>query len=528
MVGVFVRLKLRILRNGFRSSAGAVVLFVLGTLTALALGVLAGLGLAQLLGGGAAKGEVLLLVAFPAVWVLWVIGPLLNTAAGDQTADPTLFALLPVSAATQVRGLLVAGLVGPAALGTLLGALGPALSGGTTLAARAALVLVAVVFVVLCVASSKAVAALMSGLANTRRGKEARVVIVGLVAASMYFLSNAATSAAVSLADKQSAGAWDVLAVLPPGALGRSVAAFREGQWLVGVGLLAWGAAGIAIALVVWRWAIERHVLSSGGGEVRGRGPVGDGAEFDLYPAYARWLPRTAVGASTAKELRYYLFRSTLQVQQLLLGTVFAILFAGRSLFSPDPGAMGQFVGAIVLFFVLFQSAPNVFGIDNAAVSGYLLSGVDMRRILQGKLLALLLIGVALGVVLQLAMAATHGTWSELPVGLAALPIPWLVWVGLGSVLSVGGAYPIKAGRNTVAGRVYLVLFGGMFGAAVVLALVAIASILTSKTVGNQWAGIGVGWVLGAAIGWLGLRFASARLMANPTSLLVALGGDKA
>lgn len=61
---------------------------------------------------------------------------MLNSSQGDQTLDPSRLELLPLTRGQQVRGLLIAGLVSPAALGTLIGALGPALGSAMSTGAR--------------------------------------------------------------------------------------------------------------------------------------------------------------------------------------------------------------------------------------------------------------------------------------------------------------------------------------------------------------------------------------------------------
>lgn len=187
-----------------------------------------------------------------------------------------------------------------------------------------------------------------------------------------------------------------------------------------------------------------------------------------------------------------------------------------------------QYVGALVLFIVLFQSAPNVFGIDNSAVSVYLLSGVKMSSVLFGKLLALLLIGLPLGIVLQLIATGLHGDWSRLPLGLAVLPVPWLVWLGIGSQISVHGAFPVRPGRKSASGIALAATFGGLVVGLAILAVLLGAAIVVGRALGSPWAGIVVVWLLGLAIGYFGMRDAGRRLDRDPTALLIKLGGDRA
>jgi ABC-2 type transport system permease protein len=177
MARVFVRLKLRLLRNGFSSSPGTAVLYGLGTLLAVGGGILMAVVMASTVGGADKAGTVLPLVVFAFIWLIWIVGPLLNSSQGDQSIDPSRLELLPLSHSVQVRGPLVAGLVGPAAVGTFIGALGAALATDLTVPARVGAVLCAVLLVLMCVAWSRALAAAFAGALNSRRGRDLTVAL---------------------------------------------------------------------------------------------------------------------------------------------------------------------------------------------------------------------------------------------------------------------------------------------------------------------------------------------------------------
>ena len=527
MAWVFVRLKLALLRGGFSTSRASLVLYTIGTVVSIALGIAVGALLTGLFSKGTVTGAAFTLVLFTLVWLMWIVGPMLNSSQGDQTLDPSRLELLPLTRGQQVRGPLIAGLVSPAALGTLIGALGPALGSAMSTAARLGAIVVAVLFVLGCVAWSRALAAVFTGALNTRRGRDLTVAVSGIVGVGVYLISQRLAADTGSLIDSRSSGAYQVLVVLPPAALGESLERMRNGDWLVALALLGWGLVGILGALLLWNWALARR-LDGGGGTRRSSqltGPVGDSV---LYQPVVDWLPRDAFGATAAKEMRYYLFRSTLQLQQLVLGIVFALIFVGREVFDDRSGPQSDYIGALVLFIVLFQSAPNVFGIDNSAVSVYLLSGVKMSSVLFGKLLALLLIGLPLGIVLQLIATGLHGDWSRLPLGLAVLPVPWLVWLGLGSQISVRGAFPVRPGRKSASGIALAATFGGLVVGLLILAVLLGAAIVVGRAAGSPWAGIVVVWLLGLAIGYFGMRDAGRRLDRDPTALLIKLGGDRA
>ena len=87
MVGVFVRLKLHLLRSLFRSWQTAFSYVV-----PLVYGIPAGVGLAVALAAvgrsGSARAPELLVAGFTLLTVGWTIGPLL-TGGLDSTVDPT-------------------------------------------------------------------------------------------------------------------------------------------------------------------------------------------------------------------------------------------------------------------------------------------------------------------------------------------------------------------------------------------------------------------------------------------------------
>ncbi|MGV1078274.1 MAG: hypothetical protein ACOYD1_00340 [Candidatus Nanopelagicales bacterium] len=522
MVRVFVRLKLTLLRASFSASTATAVVFIVGALVALLGGIFMGALLAVSLSPGQAGGAVLPVVLFAGVWIMWVVGPLLNSAQGDQSIDPSRLELLPLSNATQVRGLLVSGFVGPGALGTIVGAAGAIFAMGFTPLARIGALVCALLFVTLCVAWSRTASAVFAGVLNSRRGRDLTIALSAFIGIGVYVISQQLNKEALALTSSGTTGDFRFLAILPPAALGLALTDLRDGDLLTAALLMAWGAIGIGISLWIWRWALARR-LDGGGAAMSAkakRGPVGDSV---LYPVTVKWLPHTDLGATIAKEIRYYLFRSTLQLQQLVLGSVVAVLVAGQSLFSSAPSPLTDFLGAFVLFMVLWQSAPNVFGIDNSAVSVYILTGVRMGSVVMGKMLALLLIGLPIAIIVQIAAASVHGRWSTLPIGLAVPPIPWLVWLGLGSQLSVRAGYPLVPGVKPNSARAVTAVLGGLVGSALLVVIIVAAGVGANVLIGTPWAGVGVAWILGLAVGYFGWRNAAAKLGQDATPLLAEL-----
>jgi ABC-2 type transport system permease protein len=527
MVWVFVRLKLALMRSGFSSSPASAVVYVLGTLLSIAAGCLMGLTISQTLGPDSELGTIMPVVLFIGVWLIWILGPLLNSAQGDQTIDPGRLELLPLSRGTQVSGLLISGLVGPAALGTLLGGLGGAFAAGLTIPAVGVIVLCAVLLVFMCLAWSRAVGALFVGVLSSRRGRDLTIALSGALGIGIYVLSESINTELALLTTAKAEGASLALTALPPAALAQAGIEATQGEWLLTIALLLWGVVGVGIALLIWRWALARRL--DGGGDPR-QGAKTESALVRadiLYPRLVSWLPRSALGAVAAKELRYFFFRSTLQLQQIAVGTVVALILVAQTIFSDEPSLLTNYIGAFAVFMVLWQSAPNTFGIDNSAVSVYILSGVRLREILLGKMLALLILGLPLGIIIQIGAAIVQGSWETLPVSLAVVAIPWLVWLGLGSQLSVRAAFPLIPGHKPNSSVAIGAVLGGLLGAALIAAALIAAGVSVASLTGYAWAGVCVAWILAAGIGYAGFRNATRALESDPADLLQRLESNR-
>src|SRR5690349_6786387 len=117
LTATVVRLKLSLLRNGLRQSAGRRAAFVASAVVAVLIALLQLAGLLALRGHGHADA-----VAVPGTAVLalgWAVLPLFFPG-GDETLDPTRLVMLPLRPRPLVRALLAASLVGIGPLFTLL------------------------------------------------------------------------------------------------------------------------------------------------------------------------------------------------------------------------------------------------------------------------------------------------------------------------------------------------------------------------------------------------------------------------
>src|SRR5579859_712299 len=143
MARLLVQLKLRLLFNALRASAGARIAFVLSTILAAVIAGGVFYLLSILRGDGIAAAD-LTTVIFCFFGLAWLVLPLVAFGL-DSTLDPATLALYPLRTRPLAVGLLAASATGAWPLANLLGLLGVTVG----LARGAAGVLVALLAVVL-------------------------------------------------------------------------------------------------------------------------------------------------------------------------------------------------------------------------------------------------------------------------------------------------------------------------------------------------------------------------------------------
>ena len=163
---------------------------------------------------------------------------------------------------------------------------------------------------------------------------------------------------------------------------------------------------------------------------------------------------------------------------------------------------------ATVIAWMVASTGFNLFGMDDRSFWAYVVSGVDLRRILAGKNLALALIGVpAVGFVAVL-MSLLAGDVSHLATAILAAVSVLAVWLGVGNVTSVMGAFPMPesnlfGNRSTSAAAGAVALVGVMAAGALTVPLAAAVG-LPAVTLG-PWQGL-IGAVVSVGLSWLAYR----------------------
>lgn len=532
MVGVFVRLKLQLQANALRRSPGAAVLYVVGWLASLGLGsllpVLAWIATREGTESDVAQVMTLYLVALPAVWVLWIVGPLVAGGGGDPMIDPARFELLPLTYGQQVRGLLAAAMVGPAALGTLLVGLTPLAGPGVNVLSGVLIVVAAVVFVMLCAATSRMAAAALVAAMNSRRGRDL-AILAGVAVVALAYAAGPITAALVGTASQQSFQSdVNLVALIPPGAAGKAAIEATQGTWLLSLGLLAYAALWVAVLLWLWARVLRRRVVRGGGRSARESTVAVGAGSFDLIPRWLEWLvPAGPLGGSAAKQWRYAFFRSPESVKELLIAIGIS-LFLGYQLctgFFPD--VMAPLAAPLVATWALVQTNGNAFGVDGGSLPQYVLTGARMPRVLTGQFLANAAVAVPAAVALAVVVSLQEPEYGDLWLSLALLVVAVPAVLGLTAVLSVRFPVRLGAGRQRSGSAILMATLAQFVTIVVVLVVVGVLGEALGSLTGQDWLGVVVGLAVSLAIAVAGLSWADRSFRHDPTRLLVLLGSDR-
>lgn len=474
MVGTFVRLKLRLMRNRLRRSGPISILAFVGVwLGALGLGALA--GVTSHLTTGVATGALALIWSF--LGLGWIVIPLI-AAALDDTVEPSRLQLLPIPNLNLALGLLAAGAVGPGALATVLTVTGGVTGSANFGPALAGQILAAMTMTAWCLVSARLLTTFLSDMLRSRRGRDLVAVIGPLIGLIGFAFSQSLQS--LSLGRAGSGRIFDLLWLFPPGALGRAVEEFGSGE-LSALAFLAYGMVATVSLLFLWSRSLARLVTKSPSSAGRTRLRAG---------ALIRGLPRrvtslgwssSQVGAVGSKELRG--LRRDPRLRSQFIGLAIALLVVatgiGRQLlgteYAPLVAVAGAFIGVNATGF-------NLFGMDNGSFWAYLASGVSWRSVLVGKNLAILIVTGVVSVVIAVIGFVVGGNVFTFLIALFASAAVALIWISVGNNVSVLGAFAMPEsnlfGNRNLSGGVFLPsILGLMTAGALTVPLAALIAL---------------------------------------------------
>lgn len=529
MALTFARLKLRVLRNGFRGRPTKVVMFVLGLVGAVVYGGFAALAAAAALASDSAAAAALVPAFGGAALVLgWLFLPLVWFGV-DETLEPGRFALLPLPRWDLVRGLLVAALLGVPAAATLLAssglAIGAALRGGPLPGLVAALGVG--LGLLLCVVVSRAVTSGFSRALRARRTRDLAAVLLAVLAASLGPIQLMITNSAQQVGTDRLVRIAEVLGWTPLAAPYVVGVDALDGRWAVAGARLALTA--LTILLLMWWWAgsLESAMLAApGGAAVRARAASGT--------PVARFLgrrPRTPYGALVARELKYW-GRDVRRRASLITFAVIGVFLPVVTNLGPraGEGAVAQAVhgASMVLVGALAGlGIANQFGYDGTAYAAHVVTGVPGRIELRARAVAYSWIIVPILCALAVLNAALRKDLSLLPVMAGTLFAAYGTGLACATHASVWAAYALPENQNpfavnTGSGMVKSLLAMGAWLAGMVLALPVLLLVLLGGAVGAALA-LPVGLAYAVAAVWLGVVTAGDVLDHRQPELLAAI-----
>lgn len=525
MVGVLIRMKLRVLRHSLGGKRA--VSFAIGGFVGLALAVVCAAFIAKHPGGITVGTNIA--AALFAAWTLgWLFGPIL-TGGGDETLRPENFALLPIRPSKLAFGLLSASVVGVPPIATLIafaGLIYAATGGG------AGAVVVSVFAVVLQLAMaillSRVVIAALGAVLGSRRGKDLGVLLAALVGLA-YVPARFAVEALAPIVIGQTSPVFSALLHgLPTGWGPSAVDAAANSDWPLAIGYVLALVAFDGLLVLAWsRLLVRRLTLSQASG-----GPS-RAAKSDSGKVRRTLLPGTPIGAVVGKELRIWwrdARRRALLLTSILIG-VFIPVFStwGRG---GSGVTMLPFVSLWIVFFASLQ-VSNLYGFDGTSVWQILVTPGAARADVRGRQWAWTAIVGPVSLVAAIVLPGVTGALYAYPWVLALVPAMLGGGAGMMLLLSVYVPFPMPAqrGGNPFAsggrpgcsrGLIRLATTLLVFVSAIPPAVLLLVGSLDHQAA-LSWLAVPVGVLcgLGAAYWWG--RLAYQRLAAKGPELLAAV-----
>ncbi|MFF8913649.1 transporter [Streptomyces sp. NPDC015032] len=525
LVPVFVRLKLTLLRNGLRQSAGRRAAYITSIVFALLIAAGQLIGLIALRGHAHIDTLGVLLTGVLAVG--WAVMPLFFPS-GDETLDPSRLVMLPLRPRPLVAALLAASLVGIGPLFTLCLTAGSVVAVAHGAAGAVFAVVAVPLTLLLCVALTRAVATANTRLLTSRKGRDLAVLSGLVIAVGFQFVNFGAQrlGRAGGLASLDPAA--DVVRWLPPASAIGAVDSASRGSYGQAAGQLLLAVAALFALLWLWQRSLVKLMTAPDGSTLAAAGP-GREKSGGSASRLSALLPSGRTGPVMERSLRYIARDPKTKaswVTALAVGLIVPIVYALQG--------TGSMYFACFAAGMLGIQMYNQFGQDTSAfwmVALTISSTRDAYLELRARALALLLITLPFTILVTVVTAAVLGDWGALP-GVMGLSLALLgAMLATGAVASANFPYSIPqdgAFKNVApgqAGLAWISIFGGMVSAAVLCAPVIAVTIWLHVADLEQWLWLLLpgGAAYGALIAWAGLRLAAPRTAKRLPEILAAV-----
>ncbi|WP_412541249.1 ABC transporter permease [Longispora sp. K20-0274] len=519
-IGVFVRLKLRILRNGFQGKPGRVaaliVSMVFGTL--LALGGFALFASVGAIPNNYGYGLVAMVGTFLVIG--WIVMPVAMFGV-DETLDPARFALLPIPKRRLMAGLLASAFLGVPAAATLIATSGLVVAGfakggpvgGITAALGVAL------GVATCVVGSRAVTSGFAAALRSRRSRDLALIGVTLSLTLIGPMISLSTNAMARGDAESIKSGMKIVGFSPLAAPFIAWYDIADGDVLLGVAKLLGTAVVLALLARWWSNSLESAMVGaiSGGAQAR--------KETGLPLRVLGRAPQGVFGAIVAAETRGW-WRDPRRRATLLSMLAASLAMPIGMSAGKTPLALGVTVVWIGVFLAL--AAGNQFGFGGSAYAFHLMIGVPGRVELRARATALAMLAVPALTLVVPVLGILVGKPGQIVGALGSAYAAFGVAIGIMSVLSVRAPYALPETTNPFAMNSGggcmkgVISLGSMFVTLVLASPMAVGSWLLGDSL---WSAallpVGVAYGIGGAV--LGARVGGDMLQRRGPEVLAAV-----
>lgn len=512
MVSNLIRLRYRLMINGFRRSVGSMIGGIFSVLGYLYMVVMTYI-LAFVVAAApveaisyAERGAIYVLVGAVAL-IVWIIAPILFSATSPFT-DPKNFLVYGIPNKQFIPGIIAQGIVAPTGIGTFVLFLTGTIMWGWHPAAIIAGIIAAALGTVMCVVAMYVVVGLLNNVISKRIVRDAlqMVMLIPIMLAGFILLG------AIETIEEF----WDVLpeivgwvAFTPLGFL--ALPGFvAQGSWLLaGLHVLVM-LTYLGLGIWCYHGILNKVAESAGSGQQRERTQTGLGL---IGKATS---PMTAVWA---RSLLYWIKDPRYAASLLIVGVFVIFGVLETTVLATDEF---QFVTQLIPVFIAYLLAFSIsadLSYDSTGFSLHVTSGVRGIDDRLGRVFALLTWALPITVLLTIAMVfatdnAQHwAAWLGMSIGVL------LSGTALSAVVSARYIYPVPPpGASLMAqpeggmGRIMIVQTVGMLVQLLLALPVAIPGIIALVLGSSFWGIITlmVGVLYGVGILWGGVKLGAA------------------
>lgn len=528
--GTLVRLQLKLFWRYATSSTGMMIGNIVMALMLLGSLIPAMFGLGAMRGMSAETRGVALTLIFAVLTFLWPVAVTLMTGNNDML-DAGRFALFPVKVGRLLPGLVISAGMGLGGVMMLLLGIGYVVAWSTSPGTLIAAIVGWVVGFATCLASSRALSAVLADVLRRRKARDLLVLVIfiGIMALSIgmqvvsQMMTRSVESTTVTSFTDIVGGFGTVARVLawtPFGWAWGLPWALAQGNALVAVVWLVLALVWLGGMAWIWGAQFAKRLVSP-------LDATGGAEKIVKANPLDRFLPDTPAGAVAKRGLRYFRRdprRLMGMIATLIMPVMMAVIvgISGPQAAPGDQRILGQvmmFVPAMVGWMVgLFVATDICY--DGSALAQQIVAGVSGRDDRWGRAMASLIVFGGLQIVIIIGFSIYARQWAMLPavIGLSAALL--VGGVGIGSWIGSIWYYPQPpagsslVGRNGAGGAAgFLASMVGMF-LPVVTAIPVIIFVALTFALGALWAWVAlvVGCATGALLLWWGVRAGGHRL----------------